>query len=197
MVLIAQISELAIWKKAMKEEGILSMKDLLERGTGIERCLEDAVDDVNVWLTKLANTDCAEFCISRCFVLAAQTYLHVTISGPYPSLPEITASVTNTIVAFQELKDKKMMRNLVWPFCVTGCSATREHEGGRRRGRDGDFVESVGGGEGVLEIKGRREGCRLGSGDAEFGGVGIISLREVKVNLTKKPRLICPINSGG
>jgi hypothetical protein len=129
MVLIAQISELAIWKKAMKEEGILSMKDLLERGTGIERCLEDAVDDVNVWLTKLANTDCAEFCISRCFVLAAQTYLHVTISGPYPSLPEITASVTNTIVAFQELKDKKMMRNLVWPFCVTGCSATREQEG--------------------------------------------------------------------
>ena len=70
-------------------------------------------------------------------------------------------------------------------------------EGGRRRGRDGEFVESVGGGEGVLKIKGRREGCGLGRGDAEFGGVGIISLREVKVNLTRKPRLICPINSGG
>ena len=54
-------------------------------------------------------------------------------------------------------------------------------EGGGRRGGDGEFVESVGGGEGVLEIKGRREGCGLGRGDAEFGGMGIISLRDVKV----------------
>jgi hypothetical protein len=56
------------------------------------------------------------------------TYLHVAISGAYPELPEIIESVSKTIDAVQSLTDAKLLQNLVWPFCISGCLALdRKH----------------------------------------------------------------------
>jgi C6 transcription factor Pro1 len=141
MTLIAQISELSIWKTSQRNAGRLSIKELTSRGTEIERQLYNCLDDIDKRIGTL--TSCGETssyqnlgvtqlhtCLvkTRIFTFSALTYLHCTISGPNPSLAEIISSVTKSIEAFKELKESKMLRNLVWPFCVTGCMALKEQE---------------------------------------------------------------------
>ena len=75
----------------------------------------------------LSTFTCTE--ITKIFALSAMTYLHVVVSGAHPELPEIMASISKTVAAFQRLTDKKMLRNLVWPFCISGCLAREEQHG--------------------------------------------------------------------
>jgi hypothetical protein len=43
-------------------------------------------------------------------------------------LPEIQNSVSNTLEAFRVLPDPTLLRNLVWPFCIIGCMASKKNE---------------------------------------------------------------------
>ncbi|KAM7185077.1 Fungal specific transcription factor domain containing protein [Naviculisporaceae sp. PSN 640] len=63
--------------------------------------------------------------ITRIFALSAITYLHVVISGAYPDIPDIKRSVSKTLAALQELRrsDPKLLRHVVWPYCISGCLA--------------------------------------------------------------------------
>jgi hypothetical protein len=141
MALIAQISELSTWKTSQLNAGRLSIKELSSRGTEIERQLYNCLDDINKRIATLR--PCGEtssyqnlgvshshtnLIKTRIFAFSALTYLHCTISSPHPSLNEIISSVTNSIEAFKELKESKMLRNLAWPFCVTACMALKEQE---------------------------------------------------------------------
>jgi hypothetical protein len=141
MTLIAQISELSTWKTFQRNAGRLSIKKTTSRGIEIERQLYNYLDDINKRIATLAS--CGEtssyqnlgvahshtnLVKTPIFAFSALTYLHCTISGPHPSLTEIISSMTNSIEEFKELKESKMLRNLAWPFCVTGCMAIKEQE---------------------------------------------------------------------
>jgi C6 transcription factor Pro1 len=52
--------------------------------------------------------------------------LYGTISGTHPELPEIVGSVSKTVAALQRLTDPRLLRNLVWPFCISRCLALEE-----------------------------------------------------------------------
>ena len=130
MLFIFEISLLDKWKKEAEKGHRLSILELTKRGSQIRRRLWDRlVDTENVpfgssqgnnpgIISASTSTE-----ITKIFALSAMTYLHVVISGACPELPEIIDSVSQTIDAFKRLTDKKLLRNLVWPFCISGCLA--------------------------------------------------------------------------
>jgi hypothetical protein len=141
MLLIMDIAVLDEWKKSVQASGKLSMSQLVSRGVQIEKRLGDGLDKNSGTIggfrehsiTSNANhlgydskyTSCV---ITRIFACSALVYLHVVVSGAFPELPEIRASVSRTIAAFQMLPDQGLVRSLTWPFCIAGCMALPEQE---------------------------------------------------------------------
>ena len=124
MMLIFEISLLDKWKKETEKVHKLSIMELVKRGRQIEERLRDRLvgienEDLAKNFSENNATNYTE--ITKIFGLAAMTYLYVVIFGAYPELPEIIESVSKTIFAFQNLTDTKRLRNLVWPFCISGC----------------------------------------------------------------------------
>lgn len=143
MALILEISLLDKWKREAQSANKLSFVDLVKRGDGIRDRLRQelaAIEGKNhSWAggesllatssaVATANTPTPTHPdISKVFVLGAITYLHVVISGPYPEVPEIAESISETVLAFKGLKDPRLLRSLVWPFCISGCLALEKH----------------------------------------------------------------------
>ena len=134
LVLLLEVVLLDNWKKEAEKDRKLSMVELVQRGAKIESLLQQKLRDLDATFPlgshQLENsgTTSTDFTatqteITRIFALSVLTYLHVVVSGPYPNLPEITESVSKTIIAFERLSDVKVIRYLVWPFCVSGCLA--------------------------------------------------------------------------
>lgn len=119
MVFVFEISLLDKWREEEKKAHNLSLTELTKRGSQIEERLRRRLARIdNEPLPDSSNTD-----ITRIFALSAMTYLHVVVSGAYPKLPEIRESVSKTIDALQSLTDPKLLRYVVWPFCISGCLA--------------------------------------------------------------------------
>lgn len=137
MALILEISLLDKWKKEAQGAHKLSIVDLAKRGGQIQERLRQelaAIEDIPSAGPSLCNPSGIIRApthpeISKVFALSAVTYLHVVISGAYPELPEIAESVSETIVAFKSLKDPRLLRSVVWPFCISGCLALeKQHD---------------------------------------------------------------------
>ncbi|CZS97029.1 related to C6 transcription factor [Rhynchosporium graminicola] len=134
--LILDIAYLDSWKKECEKNRRLSVVELVKRGAKIEEDLRQYIDNVETEnplgniLTKATNSyaSSAHTEITHIFALAAHTYLHVVISGAHCELREIADSVSQTVNAFKVMSDPQLLRNLVWPFCVTGCLASREKQ---------------------------------------------------------------------
>jgi hypothetical protein len=134
MILIFEISLLDTWKKEEENAHKLSIAELAKRGSQIEERLRGELANIENTLTKGASSrNTSEVLltvpsteITKIYALSAMTYLHVVISGAHPELPEIIESVSKTIAGFQSLIDAKLLCNLVWPFCITGCLAREE-----------------------------------------------------------------------
>lgn len=131
MAIILDISLLDQWKKEAQGAHKLSVVDLVKRGGQIQERLRQelaAIRDIPLTASSSCNPSGGMRTpihpeISKVFALSAVTYLHVVISGAYPELPEIAESVSETIAAFRSLKDPKLLRSMVWPFCISGCLA--------------------------------------------------------------------------
>ncbi|KAF7593907.1 hypothetical protein BBP40_010609 [Aspergillus hancockii] len=133
MALIYEISSLDRWKEETQAAHRLSIIDLAERGRHIEeRLRHELVDMDNMPLTgpSLWNqTAPSNHEISKLFALASIIYLHVVISGAHPELPEIAEAVSQAVVVFKGLRDRRLLQSiLVWPFCITGCLALGEQQ---------------------------------------------------------------------
>lgn len=136
MGLILEISLLDKWKKEAQDAHKLSVVDLVKRGGHIQECLRQelsAIEDIPSAGPSLCNPSGIIRApthpeISKVFALSAVTYLHVVISGAYPELLEIAESVSETIVAFKSLKDPRLLRSVVWPFCISGCLAVEKQQ---------------------------------------------------------------------
>jgi hypothetical protein len=133
--LILEVSLLDEWKKSAQSANTLSVVDLAKRGEQLHKRLRHELVTLEVgyvgasplgrsagYTTAPAISD-----LSRIYILSAVTYLHVVVSGPHPQVPEIEKSVSETIVAFKRLKDPRLIRHMVWPFCITGCMALERH----------------------------------------------------------------------
>ncbi|KAH8799132.1 fungal-specific transcription factor domain-containing protein, partial [Xylogone sp. PMI_703] len=128
---IAEISALLSWKNSAQRHGVLSMRELTQRATIIEKQLvergeEQARATHGEHLPSFSGMGMHDVgAATTIFSLAALTYLHVVVSGPNPNLPEIRLSVSKTLTALKELEDPQLINSLAWPFCVTGCLAEK------------------------------------------------------------------------
>lgn len=131
MILIAQISQLENWKRDMQKTGRLSVVELSNRGSEIAKLLNNGLASQNMRpATTTISKGPAQYSplITRLFALSALTYLHVVLSGSYPELAEIKTSVSLAINTLTSLPAPHLLQNLVWPFCITGCMASRVYE---------------------------------------------------------------------
>jgi hypothetical protein len=141
MLLIMDIAVLDEWKKSSQVSGKLSMRQLVSRGAQIEKRLEDGLEKnsgtiggfTEHSMTSNANSlgydsEYIRCVLTRIFACSALVYLHVAISGAHPELPDMRASVSRTIAAFQMLPNQELVRSLTWPFCIAGCMALPEQE---------------------------------------------------------------------
>ena len=132
--LILDIVHLDDWKQEAQKSSHLSMVELVKRGAKIEENICQHIDDLTSptrnFLTDgssaISEAQTAE--VTRIFALSAQTYLHVVISGAHPELPEIAKSVSKTAEALKSLSNPRLLRNVIWPLCVTGCLATESQQ---------------------------------------------------------------------
>jgi hypothetical protein len=141
MRLILEIATLREWKLRLEATGILSTWELVRRAADIEMRLEASLiasskqqDEAtssygNLITTAPSVSESYVKDITRIFAGAAMVYLQVIVSGPNPEIPEIQQGVSRTMTALDALKDKDLVRNLLWPICIAGCMAMSEDEG--------------------------------------------------------------------
>lgn len=75
-----------------------------------------------------SNPQCIASLVTHVSACSALIYLHVVVSGFNPELPEIRECVSSSIEAFKSLPDPQFVGSLAWPFCITGCLATRREQ---------------------------------------------------------------------
>jgi hypothetical protein len=135
--LIYEIPSLDRWKEESQAAHRLSIIDLAERGRQIEERLRQELVDMDnmpltgpsLWNRSGRQTAPSNHEISKLFALSAIIYLHVVISGAHPELSEIAEAVSQTVVVFKSLRDRRLLHSiLVWPFCISGCLALGEQQ---------------------------------------------------------------------
>lgn len=141
LAVIGDIASLKQWKDENRSKGSLSVRELASRAHGMEVHLEKGIERIDAttevkkpWLHEKSATDRAILTerfshqamdsnpqvrwVSRVFALAALVLLHVVVSGPIPTLPEIEDAVARGITAIQS--GPCSSRGLVWAICVIG-----------------------------------------------------------------------------
>lgn len=140
MRLILEIATLREWKSRLEASGTLSTWELVRRAADIEMRLETgliasskhpdkATPSYGTPTTTVSSVPESHIKdITRIFASAAIVYLQVIVSGPNPEISEIQQGVSRTMAALDTLKDKDLVRNLLWPVCIAGSMAMSEHE---------------------------------------------------------------------
>jgi len=139
MRLIWEIATFAEWKTRLEAGGRVSMWEIVRRGSDIKRQLETGLVTSSGYPSGTASVDAMTARsedasksrvreTTRVFANAACVYLKVNIFGPHPDLPEIRQGVSKTMAALDTLRDKGLVRNLLWPVYIAGCMATAEYE---------------------------------------------------------------------
>lgn len=139
IVSMLKVHSLSHWKGELGINKSLSISQLVERGNEIEafvrgRLKEELTEDISL-ANGSSEVDRGEALsstrrtITEIYAWSTLTYLHTIVSGANPHIPEIQESVLRTVEIFETLNDARLLRHLVWPFCISGCLATEEQQG--------------------------------------------------------------------
>jgi hypothetical protein len=139
---LAEISELSHWKEMQTRTGCLSMPKLVQRGMEIEQKYlqrtSNGLFPQDPYLTPPTSTAYADEeerevyqrrkLTNDVFRASARVYLHTVLSGDYPSSPEISAAVTETIEYLKRVPQannaalsRSVVRSVVFGICICGC----------------------------------------------------------------------------
>ena len=114
------------WKTERLLTGVLSMAELVKRGLKLELDLERFLEESRKTVSAnslLSSNDESTWTISNVFASAGLIYLHFTLSGPQPEIPEIRAAVATTIDCLKKLPSFDLLRRLSWPILICACLA--------------------------------------------------------------------------
>jgi hypothetical protein len=142
MTIIREIAVLEDWKRETASDGVVSLRELVRRASDIKQRLESGIARLTERLSQVSNVygayvknsldmcskDLVVSSITHVFACAAQVYLSAIVSGPKPNLPEMRGNVARTLAALNALPGAKLIRNVVWPFCIAGCMAAHDQE---------------------------------------------------------------------
>ncbi|GAM89945.1 hypothetical protein ANO11243_079850 [Dothideomycetidae sp. 11243] len=133
---LLRISDLDKWRQEEESFGRLSLPRLVQRAHAVEGVLRGLLQDytldsqrtdsvIGASVDSVSNSTPKDQ-IAPVYIAAALVYLHVVVSGPFPHLPEIKASVRGTMERLRVLPPSARARLVAWPLCVAGCMATEE-----------------------------------------------------------------------
>ncbi|KAA1467752.1 hypothetical protein DENSPDRAFT_832876 [Dentipellis sp. KUC8613] len=142
LLAFADISALAHWKARELANGTLSLRDLIARGTAIERALRERGEMITAEASRLLEygrpaEDHSRRMIAAIFLESAVVYLNTVLSGCNPGtlrfvpgeecrrqsatgVPEIIRSVNTIVQMLQYMPAGNHDRALLLPLCLTG-----------------------------------------------------------------------------
>lgn len=145
-LILTDIAALDEWKRGSKQSGTFSLMQIAERGGMIEQKItealanfmtlpdslsEEAIHDqsypVQYLEGALGRRQPGISQINHIWLLAAQVYLHVVLSGWQPLAPTMRKIINEAISLFQSTATHRL-HALAWPFCVVGCIAEPSQE---------------------------------------------------------------------
>jgi hypothetical protein len=142
MIIIRDIGMLDDWKKERIAQNLLYSEELGCQGNAIEHRLCDGIQKTRSILSQLgrpgtsperASTE-VDFketdiqIITHLYALSTRVYLHVVVFGQNCESLLLQEKVAQSIAAFRNLPNPKLLRSLVWPVCITGCMATTDEQ---------------------------------------------------------------------
>ncbi|KZV61004.1 hypothetical protein PENSPDRAFT_593396 [Peniophora sp. CONT] len=131
---LAETAALASWRDTQRARAALSVPELVDRAARIQASLLGARSPVlpSTVLAGMPPTPAEELRIRRrltanIFRATAKVYLHATVSGDRPRVPEIRAGVgealaaLNAVPAARSALASSVLRSVVFGICLTGC----------------------------------------------------------------------------
>jgi hypothetical protein len=147
LLAISQIARLDAWKQRCKRAGSLDMMELVRRASPIKSSLEARLAQVEVQpeaTTQGSGTllsfsfgnngqrpkaVCQKTLAISVWAHAALLYLLVVVSGWQPRSAEVAYHVTKILdVLCNRVEPKRLLRTIVWPFCIAGFLAQPHDE---------------------------------------------------------------------
>lgn len=141
---ILETTELKQWKAKSQEAGNFNVANLVNSAMKIESALVEILEhctelfeQATIFASSARNDQMTDpmlvegVCrtsqtgaITRIFACAALVYLNVVVYGPLSDHPKIHETVSRTITALKELRNRATLGMLAWPLCVAGCMAS-------------------------------------------------------------------------
>jgi C6 transcription factor Pro1 len=142
MLIIRDIGVLDGWKKTRIAQNFPYIEELGIRANAIEHRLYDGIQRSISVLSQFGPSTASQELLSggvdfkninihivtHLYALSTRVYIHVIIHGPDCGSLPLQERVAQSIAAFHNLPDPKLLRSLVWPFCITGCMATSDEQ---------------------------------------------------------------------
>jgi hypothetical protein len=123
---ITDITALETWKNTQKDQGILSVVQLVARATSLNDRFALGIQALECRIcTNPTNLKADSEAVNLVFAYAALVYLHTVVSGPSPHTPEIKHNVIRCLERLEALPSRLLIRNC-WPFTIAGCMATED-----------------------------------------------------------------------
>ncbi|KAK7016315.1 fungal-specific transcription factor domain-containing protein [Favolaschia claudopus] len=122
---LAEASDLAVWKRLRQDNGSLSMPELVQRGTNLERYLT-AKPSLYPSTTPKTEKEIARELSSNIFRAATLVYVRSIVSGDFPHVPEIVLAIDETMgyARTTERHEQKVyssvVRSTVFAFFICG-----------------------------------------------------------------------------
>ncbi|KAH7247277.1 fungal-specific transcription factor domain-containing protein [Fusarium redolens] len=128
MIAIGDLAHLQAWKKDMKEQGTLSVPELVMKSRNIETRLQNGI--VELELADKGDTEIPQATwVSHIFALASLVLSSTIVSGPWASLPEVKETVAKAVDVLRGWPRAIPLQGLVWPLYIIGCMADAEQQG--------------------------------------------------------------------
>ena len=123
---IMEATSLGAWKCEQEAQGVLSLRELVNRGQRLECVVEEKLSNILSILSgeQAAMTNRRSGLHTSLFAHAILIHLHAIISGPWPELSEIKSSIDRAVTTWQLLPPVFDLKTLAWPFAVTASLAT-------------------------------------------------------------------------
>ncbi|KAG5803987.1 hypothetical protein H9Q74_011727 [Fusarium xylarioides] len=132
MIAIGDLAHLQAWKKEMKQKGALSVPELVRRGQGIEKRLQNGITERKQTTkggdSNRGNMSPAPY-VSHIFALASLVLSITIVSGPWASLPEVKDAISESVIVLRDWPQAVPLRGLVWPVYIIGCMADASLQG--------------------------------------------------------------------
>jgi hypothetical protein len=126
MLAIAEITALESWRESQMTAGTLSIVQLVEHATKLDKKIIIGIDDIKSKSSQQWDSlEADSALVTLCFAYSALVYLHTILSGSSPLAPEIRENTERCLEVLESVPTRLLIR-VCLPFTFAGCMATED-----------------------------------------------------------------------